>query len=161
MDIKKFNLTLILLISFSIILNIVYVIFSIIFILNNQIESNIDIFVSFLCITLMIIFNVIQLINTVNSIKTNSSFLKTILYDENDNLNYKLSNLSLITSILLFIFYVFIFIGTLFPLYLTLPFNNLQNYVIFSFLSTFIINFLLIYLFKFVKKSDVKNISKK
>ena len=161
MDIKKFNLTLILLISFSIILNIVYVILSIIFILNNQIESNIDIFVSFLCITLMIIFNVIQLINTVNSIKTNSSFLKTILYDENDNLNYKLSNLSLITSILLFIFYVFIFIGTLFPLYLTLPFNNLQNYVIFSFLSTFIINFLLIYLFKFVKKSDVKNISKK
>ena len=161
MDIKKFNLTLILLISFSIILNIVYVIFSIIFILNNQIESNIDIFVSFLCITLMIIFNVIQLINTVNSIKTNSSFLKTILYDENDNLNYRLSNLSLITSILLFIFYVFIFIGTLFPLYLTLPFNNLQNYVIFSFLSTFIINFLLIYLFKFVKKSDVKNISKK
>lgn len=161
MDIKKFNLTLILLISFSIILNIVYVIFSIIFILNNQIESNIDIFVSFLCITLMTIFNVIQLINTVKSIKTNSSFLKTILYDENDNLNYKLSNLSLITSILLFIFYVFIFIGTLFPLYLTLPFNNLQNYVIFSFLSTFIINFLLIYLFKFVKKSDVKNISKK
>ncbi len=161
MDIKKFNLTLILLISFSIILNIVYVIFSIIFILNNQIESNIDIFVSFLCITLMIIFNVIQLINTVNSIKTNSSFLKTILYDENDNLNYRLSNLSLITSILLFIFYVFIFIGILFPLYLTLPFNNLQNYVIFSFLSTFIINFLLIYLFKFVKKSDVKNISKK
>lgn len=161
MDIKKFNLTLILLISFSIILNIVYVIFSIIFILNNQIESNIDIFVSFLCITLMTIFNVIQLINTVNSIKTNSSFLKTILYDENDNLNYRLSNLSLITSILLFIFYVFIFIGTLFPLYLTLPFNNLQNYVIFSFLSTFIINFLLIYLFKFVKKSDVKNISKK
>ncbi len=161
MDIKKFNLTLILLISFSIILNIVYVILSIIFILNNQIESNIDIFVSFLCITLMIIFNVIQLINTVNSIKTNSSFLKTILYDENDNLNYRLSNLSLITSILLFIFYVFIFIGTLFPLYLTLPFNNLQNYVIFSFLSTFIINFLLIYLFKFVKKSDVKNISKK
>lgn len=161
MDIKKFNLTLILLISFSIILNIVYVIFSIIFILNNQIESNIDIFVSFLCITLMIIFNVIQLINTVKSIKTNSSFLKTILYDENDNLNYRLSNLSLITSILLFIFYVFIFIGTLFPLYLTLPFNNLQNYVIFSFLSTFIINFLLIYLFKFVKKSDVKNISKK
>lgn len=161
MDIKKFNLTLILLISFSIILNIVYVIFSIIFILNNQIESNIDIFVSFLCITLMTIFNVIQLINTVKSIKTNSSFLKTILYDENDNLNYRLSNLSLITSILLFIFYVFIFIGTLFPLYLTLPFNNLQNYVIFSFLSTFIINFLLIYLFKFVKKSDVKNISKK
>ena len=161
MDIKKFNLTLILLISFSIILNIVYVIFSIIFILNNQIESNIDIFVSFLCITLMTIFNVIQLINTVKSIKTNSSFLKTILYDENDNLNYKLSNLSLITSILLFIFYIFIFIGTLFPLYLTLPFNNLQNYVIFSFLSTFIINFLLIYLFKFVKKSDVKNISKK
>ncbi len=161
MDIKKFNLTLILLISFSIILNIVYVIFSIIFILNNQIESNIDIFVSFLCITLMTIFNVIQLINTVKSIKTNSSFLKTILYDENDNLNYKLSNLSLITSILLFIFYVFIFIGILFPLYLTLPFNNLQNYVIFSFLSTFIINFLLIYLFKFVKKSDVKNISKK
>lgn len=161
MDIKKFNLTLILLISFSIILNIVYVILSIIFILNNQIESNIDIFVSFLCITLMIIFNVIQLINTVNSIKTNSSFLKTILYDENDNLNYRLSNLSLITSILLFIFYIFIFIGTLFPLYLTLPFNNLQNYVIFSFLSTFIINFLLIYLFKFVKKSDVKNISKK
>lgn len=161
MDIKKFNLTLILLISFSIILNIIYVILSIIFILNNQIESNIDIFVSFLCITLMIIFNVIQLINTVNSIKTNSSFLKTILYDENDNLNYRLSNLSLITSILLFIFYVFIFIGTLFPLYLTLPFNNLQNYVIFSFLSTFIINFLLIYLFKFVKKSDVKNISKK
>lgn len=161
MDIKKFNLTLILLISFSIILNIIYVILSIIFILNNQIESNIDIFVSFLCITLMIIFNVIQLINTVNSIKTNSSFLKTILYDENDNLNYRLSNLSLITSILLFIFYIFIFIGTLFPLYLTLPFNNLQNYVIFSFLSTFIINFLLIYLFKFVKKSDVKNISKK
>ncbi len=161
MDIKKFNLTLILLISFSIILNIVYVILSIIFILNNQIESNIDIFVSFLCITLMTIFNVIQLINTVKSIKTNSSFLKTILYDENDNLNYKLSNLSLITSILLFIFYVFIFIGILFPLYLTLPFNNLQNYVIFSFLSTFIINFLLIYLFKFVKKSDVKNISKK
>lgn len=161
MDIKKFNLTLILLISFSIILNIIYVILSIIFILNNQIESNIDIFVSFLCITLMIIFNVIQLINTVNSIKTNSSFLKTILYDENDNLNYILSNLSLITSILLFIFYIFIFIGTLFPLYLTLPFNNLQNYVIFSFLSTFIINFLLIYLFKFVKKSDVKNISKK
>ena len=161
MDIKKFNLTLILLISFSIILNIVYVIFSIIFILNNQIESNIDIFVSFLCITLMTIFNVIQLINTVKSIKTNSSFLKTILYDENDNLNYKLSNLSLITSILLFIFYVFIFIGILFPLYLTLPFNNLQNYVIFSCLSTFIINFLLIYLFKCVKKSDVKNISKK
>lgn len=161
MKLKTFRLILFIALPLSISINLLYLFLIVFYISNNKEVDLGDIIISLICVVLMIVFNIVQLINSINSRRNNISFLRTVLYGEENVLNKKIAIFSLVFSVILFITFIFVELVIIVPNMNVFPFNNLQYYVISSFLMTFMVDFLLIYLFSRIKIDDINKLESK
>lgn len=156
MKLKTYRILLLTTLSILLLINIYFIIDTIIFTFSKVELTPSDIIISFICLILSLIFIIMEIMNTIYSIKHNNSYIKNIAYenDEDEILNLKMIYGSLIFSILFFILSIYMVL-VLFGI--NLPFIDIvtpqkEVITILSFILTF--DLLFIFLFKFINENE-------
>ena len=159
MSIKNYRIILFIVLIITFGLNLYLLINSIIYCFNAKEVDPMDNIISFICLLLLLAFIILEFINTIHSLKKNTSYIKKLIYDEEDNkFNKKgiiLISLLLILNIALLTYSLLDYFGMNIP-YLDIELS--QKNVIVGFLSTFSIDYIAILLFTLIKKEDINKL---
>lgn len=163
MKLKTYRIFLISILSILLLLNLYFIIDTIIYTFSGVTLTPSDIIVSFLCLVLSLIFIIMEIINTINSIKSKTSYIKNLVYevDEDNLINKKVIILSIIFSIICLIGSIYL---VLILFNINLPFLSLvkpQKEVILMLLLILTFDFSFIFLFKFINIEDQNKLNNK
>lgn len=163
MKLKTYRILLLSILSILLLINIYFIIDTIIYTFLVKELTPSDIIVSFICLILSLIFIIMEIINTIYSIKHNNSYIKNIAYenDEEEILNNKTIYGSLVFSLFFFIFSIYmilVLIG------INLPFLDIatpQKEVILILLLILSFDLFFIFLFKFINEKERNKLNNK
>lgn len=163
MKLKTYRILLLSILSILLLINIYFIIDTIIYTFLTKELTPSDIIVSFICLILSLIFIIMEIINTIYSIKHNNSYIKNITYenDEEEILNNKTIYGSLVFSLFFFIFSIYI---VLVLIGINLPFLDIatpQKEVILILLLVLSFDLLFIFLFKFINEKERNKLNNK
>ncbi len=159
MSLKVYRIILFIILAITFSLNLYLLINSVIYVFSAKEVDPMDNIFSFICLLFLLAFVILQLVNTIHSIKKNTSYIKKLIYDDEDGkfnkIGITLVSLLLILKIGLLIYASLNYFGINVP-YLNIELS--QKNVIIGFLSTFALDYIGILLFMLVKKDDINKL---